>query len=132
MLSFFCIGNPQRSHNAETDMQGVGMIPDALRKLRVLIFPILGRADPGGAAEHFGIVIPRAAPNHTRKQFCGDIQRTHSSLFGKLFVVVGTVLIEHPFGDVPVNVVQAPGIGFFLADFVIGVVAVAVMPGIVI
>ena len=59
VLGFFFGGRfDQRPHDAKTDKQRIGIVPDALRNLRILLLPIFVAAAADGAAQTLGIVVP--------------------------------------------------------------------------
>ena len=70
--------------------------------------------------QHRRLVGPRsaAAPRADTPWSTGT-NGFSSQLAARLLVAVGDVLVEAPFGDVAVHVVQAPGIGLLLADLVV-------------
>ena len=109
---------------------GVGQIPDALRKLRIFLLPVFVGTTAGGAAQSIGVIVPGTAPDDVWIHGSSDGNGIHSGFIFELGVEIGDVLIENPFGDVAVDIVQAPGIGKFLADFFVAAVAVVEVPGV--
>lgn len=130
VLFFLCGGFVQRPGNSEADELSVGQIPHTLGQLWVLLFPILVGPAASGTTEGWGIVIPRSAANHVRIHGRGDRYRIDGCFVFELSVEIGNVLIQHPFVHVAVNIVQAPRVGFFLADFFVTAVAVIEIPGV--
>ncbi len=59
-----------------------------------------------------------------------DGDRIHSGFVFELGVEVGDVLIENPFGDVAMDIVQTPGVGQLLTNFFVSAVAVVEVPGV--
>ena len=127
-IHFFCARDFERTDDAEANELGVGQIPDRLRQLRVLHFPVGDGVGASGATEAVGVVGPGTAASDVRIGFRGDVPGFGGDFAGELFVVIGIVLIEAPFGDVAVHVVEAPGVGLFLADFLILQIAVVAEP----
>src|SRR4029453_7045721 len=54
-------GLVEGANDAEAEEEGVGKIPDALGKLRILLLPVGGGGDAGGTASTAGAVVPGAA-----------------------------------------------------------------------
>src|SRR5262245_26451015 len=93
----FVAGLGQRADDAETDVEGVGEVPDALRELRVLLLPVFGGADAGGAATAWRVVVPGAAADHPGILFERNRQRLLGQTGGlALGIEVGRELIEAP------------------------------------
>ncbi len=110
------VGSLSGRANAKAHELGVGVVPHALRELRVLLFPIFARSPAGGAAQRLGIVVPRAAANRVRIQGFGDGQRLDRRFSLELRIVIGNVLIEHHSATLPCMSYKAPRIRLLLAD----------------
>src|SRR5262249_47142119 len=110
----------------------VGEIPDALRQLRVLLFPLFVRAAAGRAAQRLGLVVPRAAPNRPRIQLRRNWAEGGAYLAHKPAVIVGNILGQRPIRHIPVHVVQTPRVGLLLAHLVVLVLAVVKVPGVLV
>src|SRR4029453_16291232 len=55
-------GLVEGANDAEAEEEGVGKIPDALGKLRILLLPVGGGGDAGGTASTAGGGVPATAP----------------------------------------------------------------------
>src|SRR5688572_12057906 len=88
------IGNLQWSHQPEPEPLSVGVIPDALRQLRILLLPGWVGAYPRAAAQLFRLVCPGAAAYSLRiwlGRHVPGIVRAQS------YIPIRVVLIEGPF-----------------------------------
>src|SRR4051812_12096473 len=108
----------QGPDDAEADEGGVGMPPDALGPLRVLDAPLGVGPASLGAAEQFGVVVPRAAPDDIGILLgVGQDDRARGRLVPRILLVgVGQVMVQAPLGHVAVHVVEPPRVGLLLAD----------------
>lgn len=116
-----------RTHQSKTNEDSIRVIPDTLRKLWILLFPRQIRSHAGGASVPGGSIVPRPSLDQARIQGIGCNQRVHHQL-GRCLVGRRGVLIQHPFPNVSVHVVQPPWISGFLSDFLILETTVSQVP----
>src|SRR2546427_3114216 len=110
----------KRTDDTKADPLGVRVIPDALGQLRVLHFPGAIGAAAGGAAAHRRLVVPRAAAHRMRVSLGGPIPWINGYvLAGAAFIEIRVILIEDPFDDIAIDIVEAPGIRLFFSDLLI-------------
>ena len=121
-------GRFQRTHDAEAEELRVGVVPDALRELRVLDFPVRVRGAPRGDPEFFsGIIVPCSASGGVWVRF-GCLVPGVLVFAG--FVETRIVLVESPFDHVAKDVVKTPGVGLFLSHLLVFPAAVLGPPAV--
>lgn len=122
------VGNLQRPDQTEAQARRVGVIPDALRQLRILLLPACIRCHARSAPHLLGAVRPCSTANGLRvggrrfHPWFGDRRR------GRL---VGRVLVERPFHHVAKHVVQAPGIRRLCRHLLVLAFGIVRVPGVV-
>ena len=105
-------GHLEGTDDAEAEPLGIGVVPDALGELRILLLPLPTGAAAGGAAQHGKInIIPMAAARHVRIRFRGFEPRVFCARAGELLVSGRVILVETPFHDVSVHIMESPGVG---------------------
>src|SRR5262249_32285842 len=123
----------------ETEHVHAGQPPDALWPLRIVLDPVLVRDPAHRTAAGGRVVAPGAATGHVREAVGGRQQyRIQGQLFlDAIGIEVLLVLIDAPFHDIAVHVVQAPRVrlaGAHLVGRAVLVVLVArvlAVPGVV-
>ena len=128
-VHFFNRRNGLGAHHAEADVLGVGVIPDRVGNLGVEHFEVFVRGDAGSAAQHLGIVIPRATTNDAGIALGGEKPRVAHTVL-ELGERVGMMRLDSPLGDIAVHVVESPRVGLFEAYFLISKISVVDEPGI--
>src|SRR5579863_6781402 len=84
-------GHFHRTHQAETEPLGIGLVPDAFGQLRILLLPVGVGSHAGGAAQHVRRVVPGTAPHGMRIGLRG---LDPGIRFGSRFV--RRILVERP------------------------------------
>ena len=109
----------QGPDDPEADEGRIRVPPDALGPLGVLHAPFGVGRSPRGTAQTISVIIPGTAASHVGV-FLGVGQHNRASRDrvrrGESLVKVGDVMVQAPFRDVAVNVVETPRVWFLLAD----------------
>ena len=114
------VGSKQPKANAPRGI--VCIPPHTFRFIGILVLPILAifRLHSSCASQKRNVVLPRSTPDHTGKLSRSELDCfgcIDGGFFGKSSVGIFFVLVDRPFTDAAVHVVQAKPIWLFRAHF---------------
>src|SRR3954453_1374045 len=114
------------THEAEAEPLGISHVPDAFRKLGILLLPGRIGGDASGTTNVARGIIPRATANRMRIRLRG-----FNPWISFRFALIRRVGVEGPFHDVAEHVEQSPRIWLLGCDLGILAAGVPSKPGVI-
>ena len=122
-----------RNNYAKAHERRISIPPEAFGDLRISFLPFSGiRRNAICAAQLFSRMNERTAPNCPGIEADGFCPRIFGRRIRNTLIKISVILVQRPFSDIAVHVVESPGIRTLFAYFVINIVAVFQIPGMLI